>query len=161
MHIASHAMGCIHAIVNCICGSACIWQGQLPRRLLHSRDSNVHKQFEAPLSYGNTPSASAATEDINRHAAYLHDKVPTIANHLAIAQHRDRLRRAMKHTDDFVYLQHAKEVCTIQIPAREIILQVVEVPDNGIVLVQGKCGTTQPTTAALLKRRRMPHGPSA
>jgi hypothetical protein len=117
----------------------------------------VHKQFEAPLSYGNTPSASVATQDINRHAAYLHNKVPTIANHLAIAQHRDRLRRAMKHTDDFVYLQHAKEVCTIQIPAREIILQVVEVPDNGIVLVQGKCGTTQPTTAALLKRRRMPH----
>ena len=74
MHIASHAMGCIHAIISCICGYACIWQGQLPHRLLHSRDSNVHKQFEAPLSYGNTPSASVATQDINRHAAYLHNK---------------------------------------------------------------------------------------
>ena len=144
-----------------------------PYQLLYARDptfsSSVHKQFEVPLSYDSTPSIQAAAEDIQRRAAYLRDNVPIIANNLAIAQHRDRLRYAMKRTGsympklrkfapgDFVYLRRSKEVCTIQIPAREIILRVVEVRDNGIVMVQGKCGTTQPAHHSELAPCHLPY----
>ena len=144
-----------------------------PFQLLYARDptfsNNVRQQFEVPLDFDHALSADAAAADIRRRAAYLHANMPIIANNLAIAQHRDRLRYAMTRSGtylpklrkfapgDYVYLRRARDVSTIQVAAREVILRVVEVRDNGVILVMGKCGSTQTAHHSDLAPCHLPH----
>jgi hypothetical protein len=144
-----------------------------PFQLLYARDpvfsSSVQQHFKLPIDFDLSPTADAAATTIRTRAAYLREAMPVIANNLAIAQHRDRLRYAMTRSGtylpklrkfvpgDYVYLRRAKQVSTLQIPARETILRVLEVRDNGVLLLQGRCGLTTTAHHSELAPCHLPH----
>ena len=134
--------------------------GYAPFQLLYARNpfvpSTVASRMEPPL---NLNSADAAVQDrvadeLLRRAGYLATAMPTVASNLAIAQHRDTLRYARVRSGayrpvvrkfevgDFVYLRRSNMASTLQIQAKQTILQVVEVYDTGSLLLRGRCGCT-------------------
>eukprot|EP00798_Chlamydomonas_sp_ICE-L_P022093 gene22093-biopygen30777 len=77
---------------------------------------------------------------------------PTIANHIAIAHHRDTLRYAKIRggayhpllrkfqVGDFVYIRRPNLRNTLQMAAQGMILQIKAIKDTEVVVLQGHCG---------------------
>ena len=99
-------------------------------------------------------STQELAHELEVRAGYLSKAMPTVASHLAIAQHRDKLRYAMTRLGaylptlrkfskgDFVYLRRTNRASTLQIAARQTILRILEIREGGSVLLQGRCGCT-------------------
>jgi hypothetical protein len=128
-----------------------------PFQLLYAREpafpSCAARRFHQPLDLDLKDPKSAA-EEISARAEYLKVAVPTVANNLKIAQHRDQLRYAATRDGtylprlrkfspgDYVYVRRSSSNCTLQIDARQAILRVVQMNEGGTVTLEGRCGTT-------------------
>jgi transposase InsO family protein len=143
-----------------------------PYQLLYAREpsfpSCAMRRFTAPISL-DPPDAATAAAEINARAEYLKVAVPTIANNLKIAQHRDQLRYAATrdgtylprlrkfNPGDYVYVRRSSTNSTLQIDARQIILRVVKAHDNGTVTLVGRCNTTTTLNQAELAPCHLPY----
>lgn len=99
---------------------------------------------------------------------YLEDSMPTIANHLAIAKHRDTLRYAYTRTGafrpqnqrftvgDYVYIRRPTDSKT-QLKATPIILQVTRLTPTGTVELMGRCGQVARTHVRNIAPCHLPH----
>ena len=132
--------------------------GYAPYKLLYARDpfvpSAVSTRMAPPLDFDSEATQERTAAELLRRAGYLAQAMPTVASNLAIAQHRDTLRYAMTRSGaytpqlrkiskgDYVYLRRSKMESTLQIEARQTILRVLEVRQNGSLLLQGRCGCT-------------------
>jgi hypothetical protein len=104
------------------------------------------------LDFDDARLADSVAEQLLTRAAFLAQHSPTVASNLAIAQHRDQLRYAKTRSGaylpnlrkfnkgDYVYLRRPNMNSTLQIPARQTILRVLEVRESGSILLQGRCG---------------------
>jgi hypothetical protein len=129
-----------------------------PFQLLYARAPNIPSavldRMVAPLDFDSPDAIAATLDQLLIRAAYIAQAMPTVASNLAIAQHRDSLRYLKTRNGtylpklrkfskgDYVYLQRPKVVNTMQIPARMIILRIMEIKPNGAVTLQGRCGCT-------------------
>ena len=132
--------------------------GCSPFQLLYAREpfipSAVKEVMTAPLDFESERAQEQLAKELEARAGYLSKAMPTIASNLAIAQHRDSLRYAMTRsgtylpklrkfsTGDYVYLRRPNMASTLQIQARQLILRILELRNNGSVLLQGRCGCT-------------------
>ena len=132
--------------------------GYAPFELLYARQplvpSVVQQRMREPLRFEeDSPGYLKQLEDeLVLRAGFVSRAMPTVANHLAIAQQRDTLRYAMTRSGafkpmirkfspgDFVYLRKANKANTLDIQAKQTILRVLEVREDGTVLLQGRCG---------------------
>jgi hypothetical protein len=99
------------------------------------------------------PDCNTAVQEILARADYIKKVMPTVANNLKIAQHRDQMRYAATRDGnylpqlrrlqpgDYVWVKRNSSNNTLQITARQDIYRVVELLPLDAVRVQGKCGT--------------------
>ena len=133
-----------------------------PFELLYARSptfpSSVHARMQPVITIpeDETPEVLAqhAVRSITERSAWLREALPVVANNLAIAQHRDKLRYAMTRggtylpklvkfaPGDFVYIRRNEKNHTLQIVARQYILRVLRVKESGVLVLQGRCGNT-------------------
>ena len=134
--------------------------GFAPFQLLYARDpfvpSTVSRRMETALDFNCTDETAQdkLADELCARAGFLVTAMPTVASNLAIAQHRDTLRYARVRSgayrpvvrkfqpNDFVYLRRPNMASTLQIQARQTILQIVEVYNDGSLLLRGRCGCT-------------------
>ena len=132
--------------------------GFAPFELLYARQpmvpAVVRERMREPLRFEEeSPTyTKQLEEELIARAGFVSRAMPTVANHLAIAQHRDTLRYAMTRSGafkpmvrkfspgDYVYLRKANKVNTLDMQAKQTILRVLEARDDGTVLLQGRCG---------------------
>ena len=132
-----------------------------PYMLLYAREpvfpsSTLRDHMRVPLPPMDATSPQAVTAAVTGlldRANYIESITPTIANNLAIAHHRDTLRYARTRSGnylprlrkfavgDFVYMRRPNALNTLQIPAKQLILRIVEARPTGIMVLQGRCGT--------------------
>lgn len=110
-----------------------------------------------------------AAEELVLRGEYLKRLMPTIANNLAIAQHRDKLRYAQIRSGtylpmvrkftigDFVYVRNNNVISTLQVSARQIVARILELRESGVVILQGKCGQTMSTHVSNIAPCHLPH----
>ena len=130
-----------------------------PFQLLYAREPTfpsaaVAAVMDAPLTLDTPQHRSQAAASLLARRKLVEDMIPVVANNLAIAHHRDALwyakRRSGAYTTklrkfevgDYVYVRRRNVVNTLQIPARQLILRVLEVRVKGTLLLQGRCGCT-------------------
>ena len=155
--------------------------GFAPYHILYAREpfvpAAVSSNFDTPLDIPdkvpNKESESNAAVDklithLRERAAFVRRAMPTVANHLRIAQHRDKLRYAMVRSGaylpalrkfspgDYVYLRQRRDH-TLELGAQQYILRVLEVRQDGTLLLQGRCGCTQVHNATNLAPCHMPN----
>ena len=94
---------------------------------------------------------------------------PTIANHIAIAHHRDSLRYAKIRggayhprlrkfqVGDFVYIRRPNVRNTLQMAAQGMILRIKAIKDTEVVVLQGRCGCTVTNHARNLSPCHLPN----
>ena len=82
---------------------------------------------------------------------------PLIANRLAVAQLRDKLRYAQIRSGaylllickysvgDYVYVRRPNPVNTLQMHAQQLIVPITKVKSNGTIIVMGRCGDIKDT----------------
>jgi hypothetical protein len=99
----------------------------------------------------NLDDPQAAADHVLRHATLIRDHMPMAGRNLMIAQHRDTLRYATVrgggytprlqrfHVGDFVYVKNQQQTNFTAI-ARSQVLRVVEVRNDSVMVLQGKCG---------------------
>ena len=173
-------------------GKANVWDGQLayismgyncskqkstnvsPYQILYAREpqfssSAVAQRMGVPIAFDNPATCDQAAAELLARGGYLERIMPTIANNLAIAQHRDRLRYAQTRSGtylplvrkftvgDFVYVRSPNLSSTLQIAAKQLIARVLEVRDSGVVILQGKCGNTLSAHVSSLAPCHLPH----
>jgi hypothetical protein len=130
-----------------------------PYTLLYAREpmfpaSALQGHMNQPLPPLDTPRTRAEAADvILTRAQYLEHVMPTVANNLAIAHHRDSLRYARIRSGnyapklhkfapgDYVYVRRPNILGTLQVEAKQLIVRIAEVRDSGVVVLQGRCGT--------------------
>ena len=131
-----------------------------PLTLLYAREPvfpspTAQQAMAPPLGALDTPELQeAVAANLVSRAQYLTHVVPTIANNLAIASHRDTLRYAKTRggsylpkvrkfaTGDFVYVRRRNVLNTLQTAAKQMVVRVLEVRPTGAVVLQGRCGCT-------------------
>ena len=131
-----------------------------PYALVYAREphfpSPAVKEAMGPLLlHLSTPALQeAAAQELQVRAEYLQRTLPTVANNLAISQHRDTLRYAQikgggytpklrrVEPGDFVYVRRGKAANTLSMQVKQLILRVLEVRPSGVVVLQGRCGCT-------------------
>ena len=137
-----------------------------PYQIMYARDpvfmGNKWQKFEGTLHLD--PNNDKAADSILQRADYLKKTMPTIANHLQIAQHRDKLRYAMTRdgsykpklrrfeVGDYVYMRRHNMHSTLAMQAKQSIYLVSEVRPSGVIIIIGKCGNTdsvQPSELAI------------
>ena len=101
-------------------------------------------------------------------AQYLERVMPTIANHLAIAKHRDTLRYAYTRTGafrpqsqrfavgDYVYIRRPQDSKT-QLEAQPKILQIKRLTTTGTIELMGRCGQSATTHVRNVAPCHLPH----
>ena len=111
----------------------------------------------------------AAAASLLQRAAYLRQVLPIIASNLSIMQHRDAKRYALvrsggwypqlrKFTEgDYVYVRRPNQLSTLQIPAKQLILRVMQAKPSGAVMLQGRCGCIVRNHIRNLSRCHLPH----
>eukprot|EP00798_Chlamydomonas_sp_ICE-L_P022089 gene22089-biopygen30771 len=94
---------------------------------------------------------------------------PTIANHIAIAHHRDSLRYAKIRggayhprlrkfqVGDFVYIRRPNVRNNLQMAAQGMILRIKAIKDTEVVVLQGRCGCTVTNHARNLSPCHLPN----
>jgi hypothetical protein len=147
--------------------------GCSPYHLLYAREPHFPSaalalQMAPPLDFSDLSEVAAATELAKRSVA-IKVMVPLIANRLAVAQQRDKLRYACTRSGaylplvrkfsvgDYVYLRRPNSASAIQISARQLIVRVMKVNANGVVVVQGRCGNTRSTHINSIAPCHLPH----
>jgi transposase InsO family protein len=115
----------------------------------------IRLRFENPVL--EFDDAEQVAEHLLWRAQLLRERCVEAMGNLRIAQHRDTLRYQQVRSGhyqpvgysfavgDFVYVRRRNVVNTLQSEASPGVLQVVEVRPTGVLLLQGRCGTT--TTA--------------
>jgi hypothetical protein len=123
----------------------------------------------APVINFDALTEEGASLELKRRGALVKIMVPLIANRLAVAQQRDKLRYAQLRSGtylplvrkfsvgDFVYLRRPNQVNTLQIAAEQLIVRVVRVRSNGVITVQGRCGNTRDTHVSSIAPCHLPH----
>ena len=103
-----------------------------------------------PLTFDNLQ-ADEASKELARRSAIIKSMAPLIANRLAIAQQRDKLRYAQIRSGaylplirkfsvgDYVYTRRPNQVNTLQLPAQQTIMRMTKVKPNGTITVMGRC----------------------
>ena len=130
-----------------------------PFQLLYAREpqfpSAAAQLLSKAIVFNDPKNEQEAADELLRRAGYLSRCVPTIANNLAIAQHRDKLRYAQTRSGsylplvrkfmpgDYVYLRRPNSASTLQVPAQQTIARILEIKDTGVATLQGKCGQTR------------------
>ena len=109
----------------------------------------IVQRIADPLDLDNAETAGLS---VLERARALEQHAIIAGRNLAIAQHRDKLRYAMTHSGaykpklrrfavgDFVYLRRGQQNNTLEVPAKQLVLRVVELRPSGIAILQGKCG---------------------
>ena len=145
-----------------------------PHQILYAREPqftthDVSKHMGIPISFTDPATQDKAAEELLARGGYLERVIPNIANNLAIAQHRDKLRYAQTRSGaylpqvrkftpgDFVYVRHPNLNSTLEIPATQLIARVLEVRDSGVVILQGKCGQTLSVHVSSIAPCHLPH----
>jgi hypothetical protein len=121
-----------------------------------------------PINFDNISAEEASTQ-LRQRGEDILKMVPVIANHLAIAQHRDKLRYAQTRSGsylpmvrkfsvgDFVYLRRPATVNTLQITATQLIVRILALKLGGTVVVQGRCGTKRTVNINSIAPCHLPH----
>ena len=117
----------------------------------------VKERVEQPLLDPTTPELQLSVfRELLQRSRLIQENCVTAGHNLRIAQHRDTLRYARRHGQlntklfkfapgDFVYLKRPpNQLTALSIKARPEILRVVERRPSGVLLLQGKCGSTMP-----------------
>jgi hypothetical protein len=111
----------------------------------------------------------AASDSLLQRAAYLRQVLPLVASNLAIAQHRDARRYAQVRSGswfpqlrrfvegDYVYVRRPNQNSTLQIPAKQLILRVMQVKPSGCIMLQGRCGCIVRNHVRNVARCHLPH----
>jgi len=126
-----------------------------PYEMLYARQPlippAVYEQWEEPLDLDD-PVRAAELVLARAQLARQHETVA--AANLRIAQHRDTLRYAHTHSGkfvprlvrfqvgDYVYMRATEVSDTLQIAAKPTILRIKELKPDGMVVLQGRCGST-------------------
>ena len=94
---------------------------------------------------------------------------PLIANRLAVAQQRDKMRYAQIRpgaylplirkfsVGDYVYMRRPNQVNTLQMQAQQLIVRITKVKPNGTITVMGRCGNIKDTHVNSIAPCRLPH----
>ena len=155
--------------------------GFSPYHLLYAREPHflapgVAQRMEAPLNLdkgaveleNGDQAAGAVWADLLARMEVVRQQAPCVANRLAIAQQRDKLRYAMTRSGaympvvrkfsvgDFVYLR-APSQSTLRIKAQQVIVRVIQVKDSGVLVVQGRCGQTRAVHSSNVAPCHLPH----
>jgi RNase H-like domain found in reverse transcriptase/Reverse transcriptase (RNA-dependent DNA polymerase)/Integrase zinc binding domain/PHD-finger len=109
----------------------------------------IKARIERPIDFANEEEASAY---VLSRAKDLREHMPIAMGNLETAQHRQaeayRARRTGNYmprmrkfsVGDFVYRKRSELNSTIQTKVKRGIFRVIEVRDNGVLVLQGKCG---------------------
>jgi hypothetical protein len=145
-----------------------------PYQILYAREPSfpsavVATNMAVPINFEDPNTQHLAAAELLARSGYLEKVMPIIANNLAIAQHRDKLRYAQTRSGsylpqirkftvgDFVYLRNANLLNTLQISAKQIVVRILEVRDSGVIILQGKCGRTMSTHVSSIAPCHLPH----
>jgi transposase InsO family protein len=126
-----------------------------PYQMLYARQPTVPpaivQRMAEPIDFDRENLAAGA---LVQRARWVEEMCIEAGGNLLIAQHRDSLRYAMVRQGDFkpsllkfflgqfVYVQRADKVPSLQIKARPNVLRIVEFRGSDTVVLQGKCGAT-------------------
>ena len=143
--------------------------GMCPYEVLYARQPvvppAVFERWEEPLDLSD-PVLAAQLVLARAKLAREHEVVA--AANLRIAQHRDTLRYAYTRSGkfvprlvkfqvgDYVYVQRGERTDTLQIAARPDILRIKELRPDGVVVLQGRCGTTKKVQVSQLAPCHLP-----
>ena len=157
--------------------------GISPYHLLYAREPQfiapaVAQSMGAPLDLDAgavdpegpdvTATAEAVWADLITRSELVKEHGPCVANRLAIAQQRDKLRYAMTRSGaymplvrkfapgDFVYLRAPKQ-STLHPGAQQTIVRVLQVKPSGVVIVQGRCTQTRQVHSSNIAPCHLPH----
>jgi hypothetical protein len=127
--------------------------GMSPYYMLYAQHPTIppaqRERLSQPLP---TDDPEALANEVAHRAALVRKAVVMAGENLRIAQHRDTLRYAQVRNGDyiprlrrydvgdFVRVRHKTEH-ELEVPARDLILRVLEVRQDGTLLLQGKCGS--------------------
>jgi hypothetical protein len=112
--------------------------------------------------------ARAVWSDLLARSELVKEQTPCVANRLAIAQQRDKLRYAMTRSGaylplvrkfkkgDFVYLRAPKQ-STLHPGAQQTIVRVLDVRPTGVVVVEGRCAQTRAVHSSNIAPCHLPH----
>eukprot|EP00798_Chlamydomonas_sp_ICE-L_P026887 gene26887-biopygen4183 len=106
----------------------------------------------APLpDLTDSTQVQALTDTLLERAQWIKRVSPTIANHIAIAHHRDTLRYAKIRgwayhprlrkfqVGDFVYIRRPNVRNSLQMAAQGMILRIIDLKPSEVVVLQGRC----------------------
>ena len=129
--------------------------GLSPYQLLHAVTPTIppaiRERMDTSIDLDNPDTAAA---DFLARAKLVQDRSIMAGDNLRIAQHRDTLRYAKLRSGcytpqlkrylpgDYVYVKR-KDKAGLDIQAKQLILRVLEVRPTGVLILQGRCGTTR------------------
>lgn len=140
--------------------------GIAPFYLLYAREPLFPSDSAQPFTrmlMNNDWSSGLATR-----AQYLERVMPTVANHLAIAKHRDTLRYAFTRNGayrpqaqrfqpgGYVYVRRPQDA-KVQLKATPKILRIKRLTKTGTVELEGRCGQTGTTHVRNIAPCYLPH----
>jgi hypothetical protein len=145
-----------------------------PFQVLYAREPQfpseaVRERMGVTIAFDDPDTQALAAQELLLRGEYLKRNMPIIANNLAIAQHRDKLRYAQIRSGtymplirkfsvgDYVYLRRPNVANTLQMVAKQVIARVLEVRESGVIILQGKCGNTLSTHVSNLAPCHLPH----
>jgi transposase InsO family protein len=130
---------------------------QSPYKLLYGTDPVLppatREVLQRPLDFQDEEECSAY---ILARTQALRDNVAMAMSNLKIAQQKDKEQYRRRHSGevkpklrqfkagDFVYRRRQQLQSTLQVKYRPEIYKVVEVRPSGVIVLQGRCGTTFP-----------------
>ena len=109
----------------------------------------IVQRMAEPIDFDDS---EAAQRSLRARAQLIEQCAIVAGNNLRIAQHRDTLRYAMTHSGaykprlrkfligDFVYLRVGQKRNTLEVPAQQLVLRIVEMRPSGVAVLQGRCG---------------------
>eukprot|EP00798_Chlamydomonas_sp_ICE-L_P016816 gene16816-biopygen25738 len=128
-----------------------------PFTLLYARapvmnNPEAQLAMTAPLpDLTDSTQVQALTDTLLERAQWIKRVSPTIANHIAIAHHRDTLRYAKIRggayhprlrkfqVGDFVYIRRPNVRNSLQMAAQGMILRIIDLKPTEVVVLQGRC----------------------
>ena len=146
-----------------------------PFTLLYARapvmnNPEAQLAMTAPLpDLTDSTQVQALTDTLLERAQWIKRVSPTIANHIAIAHHRDTLRYAKIRggayhprlrkfqVGDFVYIRRPNVRNSLQMAAQGMILRIIDLKPSEVVVLQGRCGCTITNHARNLSPCHLPN----
>eukprot|EP00798_Chlamydomonas_sp_ICE-L_P029590 gene29590-biopygen5509 len=121
-------------------------------RALVMNNPEAQLAMTAPLpDLTDSTQVQALTDTPLERAQWIKRVSPTIANHIAIAHHRDTLRYAKIRggayhprlrkfqVGDFVYIRRPNVRNSLQMAAQGMILRIIDLKPTEVVVLQGRC----------------------